>query len=391
MSKSIDLFARWVLPFVFVVACGCGAAPEQVEEAPPPSPISADESDEPEFNVWSFGVLDQATREPRLPYLIDASGVRLDTPCYDTARQLKPWETERGTVLAKLEQYAAGIADSLLVWFEDVLLGGDGGTEGWSVSYSEPMIVHAPDAKLRLAGDQQCVDQSGALPDGSKTVTTLFGAKTLHFKSSQPLDKKLIKRLRKASKKAKVWLKPLKAYRRAVDEDGDVVSGPGGEKLYVSPDGRLVPRKQVPKGAKRRIYELELNSWQPIWFAFGDLPEDAWAKEFSGDRCEVNLVYDDATPRPLDCDDLVDVGLGVSRGGGDRVTVKATVDGYTAKGTVPFGEVLMMQVSGRVVLWIKPRKILEGAMLRVNSLVLDPQSAGDAPPESFPQRKWAKD
>jgi hypothetical protein len=387
-SKNIQLMLAALV--LVAVGNGCGAAQEQADETPakPAVPAADSEGDEPTFRVWSFGVLDEATREAGLPYLIDADGSRLETACYVRARGLKPWETERAKVIGKIESKREGIHQAILEWLEATMLPEGTNTKGWQTAYEKPTVVHAPDAKLRLAADQQCVDDKGALPEGSKTVTTLFGAKTLRIKSPAPFEKKLVKQLRKSAKKAKVWLKPIKAYRRALDEDGDPVSGPDGKKLFLAPDGRLVPAKQIPKGAKRRIYELELSSWAPLWFAFGDLPDDGWAREFGPETCGVNLVFDDATPRAADCDEAAEVGFGVRRGSEDRVEVRATADGFTAKAEVPFGSVLKLQVSGRVVVWVKPKKILEGALLKVNSLVLDPESAADAPPDSFPKAEW---
>ncbi|MBW2278609.1 MAG: hypothetical protein JRF63_14045, partial [Deltaproteobacteria bacterium] len=207
--------------------------------------------DEPTFRVWSFGVLDRATREVRLPYQIHADGERLEEPCFQQARGLKPWETQRGEIVEKLGEHAGGIEQAILDWATEVLLPEGESTSGWNASYERPSVVHAPNEKLRLAADQQCVSEKGTLPEGSKTVTTLFGTKRIMFKSPQALGKQLLKRMRKTAKKVKVWFKPLRAYRRAVDEDGAPVSGPDGEKLFVAPDGRLVPAKQIPKGAKR--------------------------------------------------------------------------------------------------------------------------------------------
>jgi len=371
-----------------VGAAGCGAAQEEVEE-PPPATAEVDEDvDEPTFRVWTFGVLDEATREAGLPFLIGTDGATLDQPCYQRARGLKPWETRRGEIIEKLGQHGEGIEQAILDWATEVLLPEGETTEGWSAEYDRPSVVHAPNDKLRLASDQQCVSDKGSLPEGSKTVTTLFGAKRVFFKSPQPLSKQLLKRMRRTAKKAKVWFKPLRAYRRAVDEDGTPVSGPGGEKLFVSPDGRLVPAKQIPKGAKRRVYEIEINSWQPIWFAYGDLPEEAWAEEFVADECHVNLVYDDATPRETDCGEPAGVGFGVRLLGGGKMEVRVAADGYTAVRQARFDDVEMMQVGGRVVVWVKIEKILEGANLKVNSLVLDPESAAEEPPGSFPKKKW---
>jgi hypothetical protein len=388
MTLTFHVLRVFVAGALVAAVCGCGAAPEEPAE-PRPEPVTeTPDVDEPSFRVWSFGVLDEATREVSLPYLIGAGGARLEEPCYQRARGLNPWVTQRAEVRAKLDQHAAGVEQAILEWAAEVLMPDGEGTAGWSASYERPSIVHAPNEKVRLAGDQQCVSEKGSLPEGSKTVTTLFGAKRIVLKSPQPLGKQLLKRARKTAKKAKVWLKPLRAYRRAVDEDGDPVSGPDGEKLFVSPDGRLVPSEQIPRGAKRRIYELELNSYQPLWFAYGDLPEETWVSEFSSEKCKVNLVYDDATPRPTDCGEPAGVGFGVGLLGDGKMEVRVAADGYTARSEAKFDDVVMIPVGGRVVVWIKIRKILEGVDLMVNSLVLDPDSAEDEPPDSFPKKKW---
>ena len=388
MFLTFEAQRAFILGVIFAGFCGCGAAQEEVGE-PPPAPAKVTKDvDEPTFRVWSFGVLDAATREVLLPYMIDGDGAKLEEPCYQQARGLKPWETERSEVRAKLDEHAAGIEKAILDWAAEVLLPDGESTSGWRASYERPAVVHAPNEKVRLAGDQQCVSEKGLLPEGSKTVTTLFGAKRILFKSPQPLSKQLLKRVRKTAKKTKLWLKPLRAYRRAVDEDGTPESGSDGEKLYLSPDGRLVPARQIPRGAKRRVYELEINSWQPIWFAYGDLPEEVWLREFVTEKCEVNLVYDDPTPRAAECGEPNGVGFGVGLVGDGKMEVRVAADGFTARRVVKFDDVEMIPVGGRVIVWVKSRKIDEGAEIKINSLVLDPDSAADAPPDSFPKAKW---
>ncbi len=388
MSLTFEAQRVFVLGAIFASFCGCGAALEEVEE-PSPAPVKVTKDvDEPTFRVWSFGVLGAATREVHLPYMIGGDGARLEEPCYQQARGLKPWETERTEVRAKLDEHAVGIEQAILDWAAEVLLPDGESISGWHASYERPAVVHAPNEKVRLAGDQQCVSEKGSLPKGSKTVTTLFGAKRILFTSPQPLSKQLLKRVRKTAKKTKLWLKPLKAYRRAVDEGGVPKSGSDGEKLYTSPDGRLVPAKQIPKGARRRVYELEINSWQPIWFAYGDLPEEAWLREFTTDKCEVNLVYDDPRPQAAECGEPSGVGFGVALAGDDELEVKVAADGFTARHVAKFDDVEMIPVGGRVIVWVKPRKIDEGAEIKINSLVLDPDSAADAPPGSFPKAQW---
>lgn len=389
MGLTFDVWRALVVGSIAAWCWSCGAAQEEAAE-PPPAPVTAadDEVDEPTFRVWSFGVLDAATREVGLPYLIGADGGKLDGPCYQPVRGLTPWETERKEIQAKLDEHAAGIEQAILDWTAEVLMLEGTSTSGWEASYELPSVVHAPNDKLRLAGDQQCVSEKGTLPEGSKTVTTLFGAKRIFLKSAQPIEKQLLKRMQKTAKKAKLWLKPLRAYRRAVDEDGAPVSGPDGKKLYVSPDGRLVPSKQIPKGAKRRVYEIEFNSWQPIWFAYGDLPEEVWVREFVAEKCTVNLVYDDPTPRPADCGQPEGVGFGVALVDSGEMEIRVAADGFSAKQRAKFNDVAMIPVGGRVIVWVKPKKILEGAELKINSLVLDPDSATDEPPDSFPRAKW---
>lgn len=389
MGLTSDAFRAFVACSVAACCLGCGAVqPEPVEPPPPPVTSADDEVDEPNFRVWSFGVLDAATREVGLPYMIGADGGKLEQPCYQPVRGLKPWETGRKAVQAKLDEHAAGIEGAILDWVAEALLPEGKVTSGWKASYERPSVVHVPNAELRLTGDQQCVSEKGSLPEGAKTVTTLFGAKRIFLQSPQPIEKPVLKQMQRTAKRAKVWLKPLRAYRRAVDEDGAPMSGPDGKKLYVSPDGRLVPSKQIPKGAKRRIYEIEINSWQPIWFAYGDLPEEAWVREFVAEKCTINLVYDDPTPRPADCGEPAGVGFGVALVGSGDMEIRVAADGYTGRARAKFKDVVMIPVGGRVIVWVKTKKILEGAELKVNSLVLDPESAADEPPDSFPKATW---
>jgi hypothetical protein len=184
-------------------------------------------------------------------------------------------------------------------------------------------------------------------------------------------------RMKKAAKKLGVKLKEAESYVPALDKDGKQIRNQDGKKLYTSPNGELITKKQIPPLKKHVACEWTLSSGAPLYFAFGDLPDKAWARELSPDKCSLNLVFDDVVPRIPECPELNEAGFGVKRGKSpDQVVISVTVDNQTSSAEIPFGRVGMVTAGKRVVVWVRASKIEEGAYLTIDSLVLDPANQG---------------
>jgi hypothetical protein len=355
------------------LACGCGGAQGETVKKPKPAKV-----DEPIFKVQSIGPLSAAMSNPKLPFVIGADGAVIDTPCFERATGLDSWETQRAVVLEKLEENQAAISKEISAWAEAEILsfGPLGELKGkLQASFEEPMVISAPDAKVRLALDQKCIDEkSRFLPDGARAVTTLFGAKVLVFRGKDALSKSQLKALRKAAKKAKVGFRPSPGFLRAIDaETGAFAATETKQPLFVGPDGKPVTEDRLPPAEDLPTNGFELVMYEPLWLAWGDLPKERWGRENDPAMCNLNLVDYDATPRVPACDKDREAGFGVEPGDEDgTVVLKVASDGVVAKKTAKYGEETMIQAGSRVVVWVTAAPIEEGADLKVDSLVLDP-------------------
>jgi hypothetical protein len=346
-----------------LLALACGGVPEPEPVAPGPA-VSVEE---PVFKVWEMGALARARTDAALPFPIDATGDPLETPCFQRARGLEPWNTGRPQVIGKLDANAEGVRAAIRAWAKDALFA-DEATAGLAtalaVAWETPAIVHAPNGKVRLVAEQTCIDPvARSLPAGVRAVTTLFGAREVTFTGGAQLSKEQVAALRKAAEKAKARLRPLTAA------------------------GETATKKQPVHG-----FRLSFNP--PLWFAWGDLPAEVWAREQDPAACRLNLVFDDVTPRVPECGGPRDVGFGASQGETAAVVVlKVSADGVTAEATAKAGETVMLQAGGRVVVWLTPQPIIEGVDLAVDTLVLDPEGGpgGDLKPfGKAPKPKPAK-
>ncbi len=371
----------------FTSACGAG----NVKAETPAT--SRHMEGEPEFHIASFEILKEAATTIDLPYLAGSDGALMDTPCWTVTKNTKSWQTQNPAVLEDLKKNHAAVQSAVMAWAQKELLPASvksSITTSWQVALEKPEISHVTLTHVRLQKDQQCIDeQTATLPKGSRTVTTLFGALELHFESKTPLDSKLLKNMRKTAKKASGQLKAIRyAYPPAVDAGGKPQKDERGRPLFLGPNGEHMLRFKIPKPKNRPVFKWKLVLMNPLYVAFGDLPSDVWAKEVDPLQCSVNLIFDDATPRVPKCTGAKDAGFGVAAGEStETIVVKVTTDGITVKEEVPFNARKMIQVAGRVIVWVTPKKLEEGALLNVDSLVLAPGSGPDNKPRSFSKDK----
>ena len=356
------------------IATGCGGAQQEAVQKPKHVKV-----DEPAFRVQSIGPLASAMSTPRVPFLMGADGAAIDTPCFVRATGVEQWETERPLVLEKLAENQAAISKAISAWAEAEILsiGSLGALKGrLQATFEDPIVLNAPDAKVRLAADQKCVDEKTRfLAEGSKAVTTLFGAKVLVLRGKDALSKQQIKALRKAAGKAKVGFRPSRGFLRAIaPETGAFAATETKQPLFIGPDGKPVTEDRLPPTEDLPINGFELVMYEPLWFAWGDLPKERWGRENDPAVCSLNLVDYDATPRVPACDKNREAGFGVEPGDGeDEVVLKVASDGVVASKTAKYGEETMIQAGSRVVVWVTATSIEEGADLKVDSLVLVPK------------------
>ncbi|MCP4601477.1 MAG: hypothetical protein GY847_13325 [Proteobacteria bacterium] len=382
-----------LLLLFFIAACSlftaCGAKNGAVESSGSPKNMEG----EPQFDIAGFEVFLKATTEADLPYLASADGVRSDIPCFTVTKKTKSWQTKNPSVLEDLSKRDSAIQKAVMAWTRDELLpsGVQPNIEAsWRVELKKPQIVHANLDHIRFQEDEQCIDETTAtLPALSKTVTTLFGALELNFESEIPLEATVLKKMRQTAKKGPFRLKTTRyEYPRATDASGEPLKDEKGRPLFQGPAGEHLLRHKIPGIKNRPVFKWKLVFNRPLFVAYGDLPSDVWSRELDPIQCSVNLIFDDATPRIPECSGAKDAGFGITNSGSpDTVTVRVTADGVTVSKEVSFNTREMIQVAGRVIVWVKPKKLEEGALLNVDSLVLAPGSGTDDAVKSFVKRK----
>ncbi len=382
-----------LLSLVFIsAAClfvsACGAKYNSATSAPPRNMTG-----EPEFDIAGFGVLKEATTDAALPYLAGADGVRAETLCYAVTKNIQSWQTKNSSLLENFKKNDAAIKNAITAWIRNAIFVSDApsNTEAsWRIELKKPQIVHTKLENVRLQKDAQCIDEIIDTPHKSnKTVTTLFGALELHFESDTSLNAEILKKMRQAAKKASFRLKTDRyEYPRATDAGGKPLKDEKGRPLFQGPADERLLRHKIPKIKDRPVFTWKLVFSKPLFFAYGDLPSDAWAKELDPMQCSVNLIFDDATPRVPECTSTKDAGFGITASGSkETVIVKVTADGVTVEKEVRFHTREMIQVAGRIIVWVEPKELVEGATLNIDSLVLAPGSGPDNALDSFKKNK----
>ncbi|MDJ0764219.1 MAG: hypothetical protein QNJ97_14650 [Myxococcota bacterium] len=374
-----------------VLVCGCSSA--QTSKKPPLTlPKTHVTGKEPEFRAAGFFVLPKATVKTPLPYLARPDGTPMDLLCFKAAKELDPWDTAHRQTLIHMSRQKAAITKAVLAWFSETIASLDiPGVHGqkWKVNIETPAILHAPRSKVRFIDGMQCLGaNTGRPPKGSRPVTTLFGARIFYFESPVPIAHKSLVAMKRHFRKSRMKLKEAVSYVPARDENGNPRVNPEGKNLYTSPDGRLITKKQIPRLRDRVAYRWSLSSKTPIYFAWGELPGDAVAREFQQEKCSLYLVFNDAIPRIPECPELKEVGFGVSPGEQpDEVVVKVTTDDEVESATTAFDTRVMIQVAGRAVVWVTPQKVEEGAFLTIDSFILDPGSGSPSALTSFAKKR----
>jgi hypothetical protein len=369
-----------------LVACGGKQPAEETADVP-------QEPRGPDYQV--FAPLPRAVVGAAVPYLTDEGGL-VDTPCFKPVAELEPVEADivlRDTI----EQNEADALDAIRSWLvEDVAPAGltSGIAGGWSIEMEDLVVLETPVDQLRFVEDQECISAArGWLPEGVRAVTTLFGARALHFTTDLPVGQDLQQELLSELGMFNIVMESeaLFVYEPALDEDGNQLTNDKDELLFQSPSGLNIPQSEIPPSEQRTMKEWTLSAEQPIYFGFHEIPDDAWRKESEKDKCDVYLVWGDITPRTAECPEFQDSAFSATQTDDGQVAITITTDGENRGVVMEFGKGQKLDINDRVMLWISPKKIEEGVMLRLNSLVLDPQpmdggeEAEDAVPMRAPQ------
>jgi hypothetical protein len=342
---------------------------------------------EPEFIVGTFHVLNKAEEKPSVPSLATQDGKMRDD-CFETLEKPTVWETGSERAARLFKENRGAITAAVLTWLAEDIFPEEkelfAAPAFWRAETSTPMVRHVFPAEIRLREDQKCIDdRTRDFPPGSRTVTTFFGAREITFRSARPVLISRIRALRQAALKKKLRLVVENPYTPALDENGKQRRGPKRKKLFNSPSGALITRRDVPPPKLRQTTQWKLVLPQPVFFAAGDLPQGAWKKENLPEVCEVYLVYNEAVPQVPACAEFNAAGFGAERAEEQgHVLVKVASADETVVKDAAFGAVTAVTI-GKAAVWVTPTRAEEGAHLKIDSLVLD---TGAAAPSitSFP-------
>ncbi|MBN2342831.1 MAG: hypothetical protein JXX29_22590 [Deltaproteobacteria bacterium] len=377
MKKYVEpLLLLSIVPVLLLL--GCAKAPAADTTAKKPTIQKS--GDEPVFEVAGFHLLSGATLETELPYILTGDSTPLETPCLERSKKATQWNTANRDVQKNMEAAAASLPSIVATWFERELSLSVASSDvsKWQIALdSEDLIIrHFATENVRFAAEQQCITaQVRTLPVDQKVVTTLFGTTEFTIVSQTPIDADLIKDMRAAAKKKKLQFNTVTTYKKAKDEKGRPIFKKG-KPMFEAPDGTLVPKKQVPPMKKRPVYEVIISAPKGLFLAYGDMPQTHFESENNPASCKINLIFDDMTPRIPECSQMKDLGLGVAMAESpDEVIVKLATTEATGEQSIPYDQVGFVQAGGTGFAWVTPRRLEEGAVLEVDSLVLHPTDA----------------
>jgi hypothetical protein len=227
---------------------------------------------------------------------------------------------------------------------------------------------------LRFVDNPQCIQPgTGWLAEGVRAVTTMIGARTFNFKCATGVGVDQQEELMQGvgTENIVIESEALFNYEPALDENDEPMKNETDEILFKAPDGTLIPEKEVPPPEQRLMKEWTMRAQNPIFFAFKEIPEDAWRRESEKDHCDVYLVWGDVTPRPPECEEFTESAFSAVKED-DGVAITITTGGENQGTVLDYNKAEMLQINDRILLWISPKKIEEGVLLRLNSLVLNP-------------------
>lgn len=374
--QAAKFYSRWLVRITMLMVTGmlgCRAAS--------PASTASDAknvqqvADEPSFEVGGLHMMAAATTESQLPFLTVESGIPVESPCFFRSKKAQQWETLNSHVQQLVQTNATSVSAALISWMtgqlEMAIAPAD--SAPWTMVVGDLMIRHYATQKVRLQDEQQCfTQQRRSLSGNAKVATTLIGTTAFTIQSKTPISRDLAKKMKKQGGKKGARIKIVATYPKATDERGRPVFQKG-KPMFVAPDGTLVKRRDVPPMRKRPIYELQVKVPKGVYVAFGDMPNHYWKAENDAAQCEINLIFDDMTARIPQCTALNDMGFGVAMADeSNKVIVKAATAEGTAEVEMTYGTVGFIQAGGTGLAWVTPRRLEEGAILEIDTVILHP-------------------
>ncbi len=321
-----------------------------------------------------FAPLRGALTEPRMPFLLADGADVIDTVCFEPVDDVL--ETEGGPEIEEaLRQHSRAISKLLRQWVRDEVAPtavNDRLIDSWSIRPLDLQGREIDDAAVRFSPDIECIDSStGWMEDGVQVVAGFYGASSFQFKAKTPLGRRaateLLDEFTAAGFTAKTGdLVDLELVR---DDDGELRKGDSGEKLYRHPTDGIVSELDVTPPARQRMKTWTVESPLTVWFGFRELSNAAWRREAARDRCNVNIVWGDPVYRPPNCEELSFLGFkAMRREQGVEIQMRVGEDEQILD--MDFRTIERLQIADRIILWVAPIEIEEGAEIRINSVTV---------------------
>jgi hypothetical protein len=206
-------------------------------------------------------------------------------------------------------------------------------------------------------------------------VAGLIGARSFRFTSETPIPRKSAEALREEFTKVDLIFETddLIDYELVVDDEGQPTKGSQGEKLYRSPDMGTVSELDIVTPDRQKMKTWSVTSNELVFFGFRELSNTAWRREAEMDQCNVNIVWNDPTFREPECSEYRASSFkAVKQGDQVEIHMKTADQEEPQVFSLGFEQLKKIQVNDRIILWLSPIEIEEGALIRLNSLVLDP-------------------
>lgn len=379
LLKLVTLF---IVVAAWAVGCGKGKKGAGTTAAGADSASAGTKSKEPDYDYELYAPLPRMLKEVTLPMLVDADGV-VEKSCFKLKEELNTTSADM-QVKAEMQKQPELLKSVISKWLLDEI-GIYGITEddiaSWDVTTEYPVMLEIDPTALRFVDDQECIGENGWLDEGVRAVTGLIGTRNFKFESSKRLSVDTQDNLKESLEKAGFTMegKDMDLYKPVLDEEGAQKYDDNEQALYTGPGGVNMREKDLPPEAERGIKEWTVKSEDPIYFAFQQLPNDAWQKEDKKKDCNVFLVWGDVTPRKPDCEEFDSVEFVVEKNKkDDTIKIEITLDDKTETINTPYEETQKLMMANRAILWVNAKKEEEGVTIRLNSLVIG---------ELFPNKK----
>ncbi len=370
-------YVRWSKLSVLAGVCVLAAAGCKKEKASGGETTVATEASKPKAdkpNYQEYAPLPKAMTEISLPMLVDQNGL-VDVPCF---KKQKETETQSASmdIKAEIENKNQYLKEVMMRWIlDDVSPSGlsEDDMSGWDFGVEYPVMIEMDPTALRFVPDQECVQESnGWLEDGVRAVTTVIGSRNFTVESRTRLTIDQQDSLMEALKDNGFTMEGsgLDLYKPALDSEGNQKTNAEKELLYNGPGGLSITEKDLPPEEERGVKEFSFKSEKPLFFAFREIPNDAWIKLQKQKSCYVFVVWGDVKPRAPECPEFDFVTFAAEKVDDEKVKVEVSMGKESEKLELPFETTQKIVMGDRVMLWINVKKEEEGATIRFNSLAV---------------------